>query len=180
MKSSKLIFATVVVTLIMTVSLAAAQPKHNSDASKGVPAMDQQGARKYGIMARLGVSPEKQEAIKKIHDEYKDKFFSLDQDLRAKHAELNAIMLQAQPDTDKAKETSKALAALIAQRVDIAIDMHARIAKETGVRLPLGMGMSMGMGTGMGMSMGMDVGNGMGMNMNKFVSPTNGKAPVKK
>lgn len=81
--------------------------------------------------------------MKTIQDEYKDKLFNLHQDISAKYAELNAIMLQPQPDTAKAKAVSKDLANLKAQEMDITIDMHARIAKETGVRLPM---MPMGMG----------------------------------
>jgi hypothetical protein len=115
------------------------------------------------------IPAEKQEAVKKIMDEYKDRFWALNQDVAAKKAELNAIMLQANPDPAKAKAISKDLAGLKAQVTDLKIDMHARVAKETGVRLPLhegGMGgcgmMGGGMGGGMGGMMGGHGGQGMG------------------
>jgi Spy/CpxP family protein refolding chaperone len=93
-------------------------------------------------MGMMNIPPEKREAVMKIKDEYKDKLFNLHQDLRAKTAELNAIMLQAQPDTAKAKAVAKEIDALKTQETETTIDMHARISKETGVRLPI---MPMGM-----------------------------------
>jgi Spy/CpxP family protein refolding chaperone len=93
-------------------------------------------------MGMMSIPPEKREAVMKIKDEYKDKLFNLHQDLRAKTAELNAIMLQAQPDTAKAKAVAKEIDALKTQETETTIDMHARITKETGVRLPI---MPMGM-----------------------------------
>jgi Spy/CpxP family protein refolding chaperone len=90
-------------------------------------------------MGMMGVPPEKQAEVKKIRDEYKDRFFALHQDLRAKHAELEAIMLQAQPDVNKAKAVAKEITGLIEQVMDQMIDMNAKITKETGVRLPVGM-----------------------------------------
>jgi Spy/CpxP family protein refolding chaperone len=93
-------------------------------------------------MGMMNIPPEKREAVMKIKDEYKDKLFTLHQDLRAKNAELNAIMLQAQPDTAKAKAVAKEIDTLKTQETETTIDMHAKITKETGVRLPI---MPMGM-----------------------------------
>jgi Spy/CpxP family protein refolding chaperone len=99
----------------------------------------------HGGMGMMSIPPEKREAVQKIHDEFKDKLFTLHQDVQAKQAELSAIMLQAQPDTAKAKTVAKEIETLKDQEMDVIIDMHAKITKETGVRLPMGMGMGMGM-----------------------------------
>jgi hypothetical protein len=100
------------------------------------------GMHGMGGMGGMGdhmgmVPPGKQDAVRKIMDENKDKLFALHQDIMAKYAELNAVMLQANPDPAKAKAVSKDIAGLKGQELDLKIDMHARIAKETGVRLPI-------------------------------------------
>ncbi|MDO9631901.1 MAG: hypothetical protein Q7I92_08395, partial [Humidesulfovibrio sp.] len=72
-----------------------------------------------------------------IQSHYAERLFRLRQDLRAKQVELNAIMLKPQPDTAKAKNTFRQIAALQIKEADTLIDMHARISIETDVRLPM-------------------------------------------
>jgi len=99
--------------------------------------MGQTGALDGGSMTKAVVSPEKLEEIRKIQSEYAECLFSLRQDIRAKQAELNSIMLKLQPDTAKAKSTYRDIAALQIKEADTLIDMHARISVETDVRLPM-------------------------------------------
>ncbi len=91
-------------------------------------------------MRLLGVSPEKRDAIRLIQGDYSDRLFRLHQDIYAKSAALNAIMLQPQPDTIAAKAVSREIATLRVEEMDLLIEMHARIARETGVRMPMGTG----------------------------------------
>jgi len=91
-------------------------------------------------MRLLGVAPEKREAIRTIQSGYRDTLFRLLQDLSAKSAALNAIMLQPQPDAIAAKAVSREIAALRIEEMDILIEMHTRIARETGVRMPMSTG----------------------------------------
>ncbi|WP_243309810.1 periplasmic heavy metal sensor [Fundidesulfovibrio agrisoli] len=110
------------------------------------------------------VPQEKLLAVYRIQDEYSERLFTLRQNLRAKEAELEAIMLQARPDTANAKAAAKEIASIQEQMLDLGIDMHAQIIKETGIRLPMqlgGMGM-MGMGMGGGGMGGMGCMSGMG------------------
>jgi len=91
-------------------------------------------------MSLLGVSPEKRESIRLIQNGYRDKLFRLHQDIYAKNAALNAIMLQPQPDPIAAKAVSREIAALKVEEMDLLIEMHTRIARETGVRMPMNTG----------------------------------------
>jgi len=88
-------------------------------------------------MGNMVIPPEKLEAIRIIQSHYAEQLFSLRQDIRAKQVELNAIMLKPQPDTAKAKNTFRQIAALQIKETDTLIDMLARISIETDVRLPM-------------------------------------------
>jgi Spy/CpxP family protein refolding chaperone len=94
-------------------------------------------------MHPLGVSPEKREAIRMIQNDYRDKLFRLRQDIYAKNAALNAIMLQPQPDSIAAKAIFREIAALHIEEMDFLIEMHTKIARETGVRMPMNTGADM-------------------------------------
>ena len=140
MKLRKTIVATIMAALLLSASAAFAQPMDGADGPSAV--QQKQQKQQKGMR---GVPLEKREAIRKIGDDYKDPLFKLRQEIRAKHAELNAVMLQAQPDTVKAKAISRDISGLQVQEMDLLIDMHARITKETGLRLPM---KPMGMGSG--------------------------------
>jgi len=91
-------------------------------------------------MSLLGVPSEKREGIRAIQSEYRDKLFRLRQDIYAKGAALNASMLKPLPDPIAAKAISREIATLRVEEMDILIEMHTRIARETGVRMPMGTG----------------------------------------
>jgi len=94
-------------------------------------------------MALLGVPSEKREGIRAIQGDYRDKLFRLRQDIYAKGAALNASMLKPLPDPIAAKAISRELATLRVEEMDLLIEMHTRIARETGVRMPMGAGRMM-------------------------------------
>lgn len=138
MKRRTALMATAAATLCLFASTALAQhPRAEGQAamSTGLTMEHHDSA-----MRLLGVAPEKREAIRTIQSGYRDKLFRLQQDIYAKGAALNAIMLQPQPDAIAAKAVSREIAALRIEEMDILIEMHARIARETGVRMPMGTG----------------------------------------
>lgn len=137
MKPKATFILTITTALLLTASFAAAEMVRDS-ASVGDPLpMSQVGAMRVGAVGNTAVPPEKLEAIRRIQGNYAEGLFNLRQDIRSKQAELNAIMLKPQPDTAKAKSTFRDIARLQTQEADTLIDMHARIATETDVRLPM-------------------------------------------
>jgi Spy/CpxP family protein refolding chaperone len=138
MKRKTALMATAAAALCLFASTALAQQPHGNG-SAAMP-MGQMMEHQSGGMRLLGVSPEKREAIRGIQSGYSDKFFRLQQDICAKSAALNAIMLQPQPDAISAKAVSREIAALRIEEMDLLIEMHTRIARETGVRMPMSTG----------------------------------------
>lgn len=138
MKRKTALMATAAATLCLLASTALAQPLRG----EGQAAMPVGQAMEHhdSGMRLLGVAPEKREAIRSIQSGYRDKLFRLHQDIYAKSAALNAIMLQPQPDAIAAKAVSREIAALRVEEMDVLIEMHTRIARETGVRMPMGAG----------------------------------------
>lgn len=138
MKRTIPLMAAAAATLLLLASLAFGQqmPGHGPETM----ARSQFQENHSSGMRLIGVSPEKREAIRLIQGDYRDRLFRLHQDLYAKAAALNAIMLQPQPDTIAAKAVSREAAALRVEEMDLLIEMHARIARETGVRMPMGTG----------------------------------------
>jgi len=138
MKRTIPLMATTAATLLLFASLASAQ--HMSEVGTGAMSRGQAVQHQGSGMQLLGVSPEKREAIRMIQADYRDKLFQLHQDIYAKSAALNAIMLQAQPDPIAAKAASREIATLRINEMDLLIEMHTRIARETGVRMPMNTG----------------------------------------
>lgn len=138
MKRTIPLMAAAAATLLLLASLAFGQQM--SGPGPGAMAKNQMQENHSSGMRLLGVSPEKREAIRLIQADYRDRLFRLHQDIYAKTASLNAIMLQPQPDTIAAKAISRETAALRIEEMDLLIEMHARIARETGVRMPMGTG----------------------------------------
>ncbi|HWR02492.1 MAG TPA: periplasmic heavy metal sensor [Humidesulfovibrio sp.] len=138
MKRTIPLMAAAASTLLLLASLAFGQQM--SGPGPGPMAKTQMQENHDSGMRLLGVSPEKRESIRMIQADYKDRLFRLHQDIYAKTASLNAIMLQPQPDTIAAKAVSRETAALRIEEMDLLIEMHARIARETGVRMPMGTG----------------------------------------
>lgn len=140
MKTKATVLLAMAAALLLTASLAAAEMVKDAGSLPGPPAMIQtgpMGGPMGGGMTATAVTLEKQREIRTIQSKYAERLFSLRQDIRAKQAELNAIMLQLQPDTVKAKSTYRDIAALQVKEADTLIDMHARISTETDVRLPM-------------------------------------------
>lgn len=136
MKSKIPFLAAAATTLLLMASPAFAQLAHGAgsgDMPKGVM-MGERG----GHMDLSGLSPEKRETIRVIQGDYRERLFLLHQDSYAKLAALNAVMLQSQPDPIAAKAVSRELGALKIKEMDMLIEMHTRIARETGVRMPMG------------------------------------------
>jgi len=138
MKRKTAIMATAAAALCCFASTALAQ-QLRGEGQAAVPVGQVMEYHNSG-MRLLGVAPEKREAIRMIQAGYRDKLFRLQQDLYAKSAALNAIMLQPQPDAIAAKAVSREIAALRIEEMDILIEMHTRIAGETGVRMPMSPG----------------------------------------
>lgn len=128
---------TITTALLLTATLASAQMVKDSDGARNPQPMSQMGPMGVGGMDDSVIPPEKLEAIRTIRSHYAERLFNLRQDIRAKQVELNAIMLMPQPDTAKARNTYREIAALQIKEADTLIDMHARISIETDVRLPM-------------------------------------------
>lgn len=141
MKSKATVILAMAATLLLTASLAAAQMVRDADGTRPPQPMTltqpEAGPMGPSGMGNTVIPPEKQEAIRVIQGHYAERLFRLRQDIRAKQAELNAIMLKPQPDTAKAKNTFRQIAALKIKEADTRIDMQARISIETDVRLPM-------------------------------------------
>ncbi len=141
MKRTIPLMAATAATLLLFASLAFGQQM--SDPGSNAMAQNQMQESHDSGMRRLGVSPQKREAIRLIQDDYRDRLFRLRQDIYAKAAALNSIMLQAQPDAIAAKAVSREIATLRVGERDLLIEMHTRITRETGVRMPMGPGACM-------------------------------------
>ncbi len=138
MKRTTAFMATAAATLCLFASTALAQ--HLRGEGQAAVPVGQVVEHHNSDMRLLGVAPEKREAIRMIQSGYSDKLLRLRQDLHAKSAALNAIMLEPQPDAIAAKAVSREIATLRIEEMDILIEMHTRIARETGVRMPMSTG----------------------------------------
>lgn len=131
----------------------AAQPAAAGDAAPAKsPAGHGGHGGKGGMMPAL--TPEQTAAVHNIHEDFNAKAFPLRQDMATKKAELNAVMLQANPDAAKAKALNKEINDLETKIGDLSIDARLKIAKETGIRGGHVPGMEGMMGGGMGGMMG--------------------------
>jgi len=105
-----------------------------------------------GPLAQL--SPEKQEAARKLMAEHATVMFPLHQSMYAKYAALEAVNAAGEGDSAKAKTAIREIADLSAKMLMENSAFRARMFKETGLRVPMmGHGMMGGMG-GMGGMMG--------------------------
>ncbi|MGE4264632.1 MAG: periplasmic heavy metal sensor [Desulfovibrio sp.] len=111
----------------------------------------------HGLMGPLAqLSPEKQEAAKKLMEANRAAMFPLHQSLYAKHAELEALNAGGEGESAKAKAVIRDIADLNAKMLQENGKFRARLFKETGLRVPVmghgpmgGMGMMGGKGCGM-------------------------------
>ncbi|MHC1752109.1 hypothetical protein [Humidesulfovibrio sp.] len=167
----KIIVATcAAVALSSSLALAAEAPApqnpHAGHAVSGQAAghsMSGHGAM-MGPLAQL--SPEKQEAAKKLMAANSAAMFPLHQSLYAKLAELEALNAGGEGESSKAKSVIRDIADLNAKMLQDDGKFRTRMFKETGLRVPVmgygalgGMGMMGGKGGG-GMGCGMMGGKG--------------------
>lgn len=122
----------------------------------GINAMAGHGM--MGPLARL--SPEKQEAARKLMEANAAVQFPLHQSLYAKHAELEALNAGGEGDSGKARAVIRDIADLNAKMLQENGKFRARLFKETGLRVPV---MGHGPMGGMGMMGGKMGGKGCGM-----------------
>jgi len=125
------------------------------------------------------LTKEQHNQLDKAHQEFYDETAKLRKDIRAKRAELNALLNSSDPDAEKAKALQKEIsdlrAKLAQERINFAleerkIDPDARIGRGYGMGYGRHMGgygpgmgsRMMGYGPGMGSGSGMGYGPGMG------------------
>jgi len=99
-----------------------------------------------GPLAQL--SPEKQEAARKLMAEHAKAIFPMHQDLYAKYAALEAVNAAGEGDSAKAKAAIRDIADLNAKMLIENSAFRASMFKETGLRVPV-MGHGMMFGAGM-------------------------------
>lgn len=164
----KIIVATcAAVALSSSLALAAEAPApqnpHAGHGQPGLPgghSMSGHGAM-MGPLAQL--TPEKQEAAKKLMAANSAAQFPLHQGLYAKLAELEALNAAGEGESGKAKSVIRDIADLNAKMLQEDGKFRARMFKDTGLRVPvMGHGAMGGMG-GMGMMGGKGGGMGCGM-----------------
>ncbi len=131
------LMATAVATLLFIASPGIAQPMH--DAGLNYAHMGQMMDGRETGMDLTGITVEKRQSIRQIQADYRDRLFRLQQDIYGRCAALYSSMLQSPPDPVAAKAVSREISALRVEELDLLIEMHTRIARETGVRLPMGM-----------------------------------------
>lgn len=156
MKKIILVLALAGLVVTATAALAQGPGPHAGHGQAGAQAGDAApakgpGMRGGGMMPAL--TPEQTATVHKIHEEFAAKAFPLRQEMATKKAELNAVMLQANPDAAKAKALNREINDLETKIGDLSIDARLKIAKETGIRG--------GHVPGMGGMMGGDMGGGM-------------------
>ena len=162
---TKVIVATcAVVALSSSLALAADAPApknpHSGHVVSGQPgghSMSGHGAM-MGPLAQL--SPEKQEAAKKLMAANSAAMLPMHQNLYAKLAELEALNAGGEGESSKAKSVIREIADMNAKMLQEDGKFRARMFKETGLRVPVmghgamgGMGMMGGKGGGMGCGM---------------------------
>jgi len=116
-----------------------------------------------GPLAQL--SPEKQEAAKRLIDANSAAMFPLHQSLYAKHTELEALNAGGEGESGKAKAVIRDIADLNAKMLQENGKFRTRLFKETGLRVPV---MGHGPKGGMGMMGGKMGGKGCGMMTGKM------------
>ncbi|WP_243359698.1 periplasmic heavy metal sensor [Fundidesulfovibrio terrae] len=131
MKSRLSILSLAVVALLAVSSLALAQPY---------------GRGPNAWLA--GVPQEKQEQVAKLYGEGRQKLYELESRKWAKQAELNALLASPKPDSSKIEALAKEIGNLSSMVYQERVALQQRIAKETGVNIPLAGGPGMGGGCG--------------------------------
>lgn len=149
------------VALSSSLALAAEPARNDAPAPAPVPGPGFHGAHggAMGMGSMMGplaqLSPEKQEAARKLMTGHANAMFPLHQSVYAKAAELEALNAAGEGESGKAKGVIRDIADLTAKMLQENGKFRARMFKETGLRVPV-------MGHGM-MGGGMMGGKGCGM-----------------
>lgn len=148
------------VALSSSLALAAEPSRNDAPAPAPVPGPGFHGAHgAMGVGSMMGplaqLSPEKQEAARKLMTGHANAMFPLHQSVYAKAAELEALNAAGEGESGKAKGVIRDIADLTAKMLQENGKFRARMFKETGLRVPV-------MGHGM-MGGGMMGGKGCGM-----------------
>lgn len=93
-----------------------------------------------------GVPQEKQEQVAKLFNEGRQKLYELESRKWAKQAELNALLASPKPEASKIEALAKEIGNLSSMVYQERVALQQRIAKETGVNLPLAGGPGFGAG----------------------------------
>lgn len=129
MKSPISILALTALTVLAVSSLALAQPPGRGPCA-----------------ALAGVPPEKQEQVIKLFTEGRQKIFDLESRKWNKQGELNALLASPKPESNKIEALAKEIGNLGSLIYQERVALQQRIAKETGVNLPLAGGYGHGHG----------------------------------
>ena len=100
------------------------------------------------------VPQEKREQVAKIYSEGRQKLYELESRKWARQAELNALLASPKPEASKIEALAKEIGNLGSMAYQERVALQQRIAKETGVNLPLVGGPSSGQGGCPGMGGG--------------------------
>jgi len=92
------------------------------------------------------LTPEKQAVVDNLRKEHQQKVFGLRQDMQAKRTMLNALLLDPKADKAKINATTKELNQAKAKMLEERVAHKLKMAKETGVRTPMGRGFHAGRG----------------------------------
>ena len=111
----------------------------------------------YHGQCMTNLSPEKQELVKKMHEDFHDSTKVTRQELISKKHELDAMLYSANPDEKKIQNLTKEISDLRAKLYTARITLKGKLIKE-GIIL----GPGSGKGRGHGMGCGMDCGRGHG------------------
>lgn len=129
MKSRMITLSLAVAAFLATSSLALAYPP---------------GGGPGGWLA--GVPQEKQEQVAKLFTEGRQKLYELESRKWTKQAELNALLASPKPEASKIEALAKEIGNLSSLVYQERVALQQRIAKETGINLPLAGGPGYGAG----------------------------------
>ncbi len=87
--------------------------------------------------ALAGIPPEKQEQVAKLYAEGRQKLYELESRKWDRQAELNALLAAPKADSSKIESLAKEIGNLSSMAYQERVALQQRIAKETGVNLPL-------------------------------------------
>jgi len=191
MKRFPKILAATCAAVILSSSLALAAEPLAKDAPApapfragphGVHGADGPMGHAMGPLAQL--SPEKQEAARKLMDAHAKAMFPLHQSLYAKHVEMEALNAAGEGESGKARSVVRDIADLNSKMLIENNKFRTRMFKETGLRTPvmghgpMGMGGKGMCGPMMGGKMGGQMGGHMAGTMSGMMGGMTGGAPA--